>query len=154
MSSVKKKNSISISIDSQFPGIDVDTAKIKKLIKAVCRLFKIDKAAVNVIIADDVEIIRVNRKFLHRRHATDCISFDLSDEPDVLKIFDIIVNGQRAVREAQHRGHPAHAELALYITHGLLHNIGFDDSTASKAKKMHDTEDKILQQMGYGIIYG
>jgi ssRNA-specific RNase YbeY (16S rRNA maturation enzyme) len=34
-----------------------------------------------------------------------------------------------------------------------LHNIGFDDSTKEKAKKMHDTEDEILQQLGYGLVY-
>ena len=45
------------------------------------------------------------------------------------------------------------AELALYITHGLLHNLGFDDSTEMQAKKMHDTEDEILRQSGFGLVY-
>ena len=58
-----------------------------------------------------------------------------------------------AVRQANLRGHASQAELALYITHGLLHNLGFDDSTDSKARKMHDTEDNILQQLGYGFVY-
>ncbi len=58
-----------------------------------------------------------------------------------------------ALRQADLRGHSSQAELALYITHGLLHNLGFDDSTEDKAKKMHDMEDKILQQLGYGLVY-
>ena len=58
-----------------------------------------------------------------------------------------------AVRQANQRGHSSEAELALYITHGLLHNLGFDDSTKKQARKMHETEDKILQEFGYGIVY-
>ena len=65
----------------------------------------------------------------------------------------MVVNGEMAVREAKLRGHSSEAELALYITHGLLHNLGFDDSTQSQARKMHDTEDEILQQLGYGLVY-
>jgi probable rRNA maturation factor len=57
-----------------------------------------------------------------------------------------------AAREANVRGHSGEAELALYITHGLLHNLGFDDSTKRQAAKMHRTEDEILQQFGYGHI--
>jgi len=58
-----------------------------------------------------------------------------------------------AVRQAKQRGHSTEAELALYVTHGLLHNLGFDDATQSGAKKIHEEEDKILQQLGYGLVY-
>jgi rRNA maturation RNase YbeY len=71
----------------------------------------------------------------------------------VKKSFDIIVNAQKAVSEAKKRGHSPQAELALYITHGLLHNLGFDDLTAKKAKLMHRLEDEILQQQGFGRVY-
>jgi probable rRNA maturation factor len=58
-----------------------------------------------------------------------------------------------AVKQANMRGHSSEAELALYITHGLLHNFGFDDSTQKQAEKMHNIEDQILQQLGYGPVY-
>ena len=68
-------------------------------------------------------------------------------------MFELVVNGEMAVRQAKLRGHSGEAELALYVTHGLLHNLGFDDSTQNRAKKMHDTEDEILEQVGYGAVY-
>ena len=58
-----------------------------------------------------------------------------------------------AARQAAKRGHGAEAELALYITHGMLHNLGFDDTDPQQAKKMHETEDSLLQKQGFGIIY-
>jgi rRNA maturation RNase YbeY len=65
----------------------------------------------------------------------------------------LFVNAERAVKEARVRRHSAQAELALYITHALLHNLGFDDSDPKLAKKMHDTEDEILRQFGFGTVY-
>ncbi|RKY23526.1 MAG: rRNA maturation RNase YbeY, partial [Planctomycetota bacterium] len=67
--------------------------------------------------------------------------------------FELVLNGELAVKQANLRDHSAEAELALYITHGLLHNLGFDDDTEARAKEMHDAEDEILQQLDYGPVY-
>ena len=56
-------------------------------------------------------------------------------------------------RESKKRKHSIEAELALYITHGLLHNLGFSDEDTAGAGEMHAVEDKILQQAGFGIVY-
>ena len=134
--------------------IDFDPSKLKKLVKEICGRFNISNAAVSIAIVDDAGIIEVNKKFLDSSADTDVISFDLSDEPGRdERLFELVVNGQRAVTEAALRGHSTQSELALYITHGLLHNLGFDDCSKEAAKKMHDTEDEILQQMGFGAVY-
>ena len=113
------------------------------------------KTIVSIAIVDDAEIRKLNSRFLNRKSTTDCLSFGLSDNHGLRSpgLFELIVNGEMAVRQANSRGHSSEAELALYITHGLLHNLGFDDATDCKAKKMHDIEDKILQQLGYGLVY-
>lgn len=95
----------------------------------------------------------MNKTFLHRNTVTDCLSFDLSENGGGRKWFEIVVNGERAALLAKRRGHTAQAEMALYITHGLLHNLGFNDRSASQAKKMHLLEDEILQQQGFGPVY-
>lgn len=142
-----------IQIARNFKGININTNKIEKLVKNICNRFKLYKAVISIAILDDDEICRVNKQFLNRRFATDCLSFDLSDDADSAKSFEVVVNAEKAVRESGLRDHLAESELALYITHGLLHNLGFDDSTPTEAKKMHDIEDEILQQQGYGLVY-
>ena len=155
MASAKKDQKIIIQITNNFDGIDAPPSKIKKLVRAVVDRFKLSEATVSIAIVDDAEIRNLNSRFLNRKSNTDCLSFDLSDtqEPQSPKLFELIVNGEMAVRQANLRGHASQAELALYITHGLLHNLGFDDATDSKARKMHDMEDNILQQLGYGFVY-
>ena len=158
MASAKKDQEIVVQIANNFAGIDVRLSKIKKLVEAAFNLLSAGqstKTLVSIAIVDDDEIRKLNRRFLNRKSTTDCLSFDLSDTqgPQSPRLFELIVNGEMAVRQANLRGHSPEAELALYITHGLLHNLGFDDSTEPKAKKMHDMEDKFLQQLGYGLVY-
>jgi len=152
MGSVKQEQDIVVQIAKNFKDIDVNMPRLKKLVKAVCTRFKLSKATVGIAIVDDAEIRKVNKQFLNRSSTTDCLSFNLSDN-DARKSFELVVNAEKAVKEANLRGHSSEAELALYITHGLLHNLGFDDSTQGQAKKMHDAEDEILQQLGYGSVY-
>jgi len=154
-----------VQINKDFVDIDVNLSKLKRLVKGICSRFgqsdidkecsKSNEAAqyeIGIAIVDESEIKRANKQFLNRNVSTDCLSFDLSEEANK-KAFELIVNAEKALKEAALRGHSAEAELALYVTHGLLHNLGFDDSTNSRAKEMHDTEDEILQQHGYGFVY-
>jgi probable rRNA maturation factor len=127
--------------------------KFKKLVGAVCTRFGLRKAVVGIVIVDNKYIRKLNEKFLRCKSVTDCLAFDLSQAGDEQKSFELVVNGQLAKSEAIKRGHPAQAELALYITHGLLHNLGFDDHSPAQARKMHRLEDQILQQHGFGPVY-
>ena len=158
MASTKKDQHIVVQIANNFAGLDAPSSKIKKLVEAVFNDLspaRSSKTVVSIAIVDDAEIRKLNSRFLNRKSTTDCLSFDLSDSkgPHSPKLFELIVNGEMALRQANSRGHSSEAEIALYITHGLLHNLGFDDSTEPKAKKMHDFEDNILQQLGYGLVY-
>ena len=149
-----------VQIAKNFKDIDVCLPKLEKLVKAVCNRFTRNDVGdtryeISIAIVDDAEIRKLNRQFLNRKSTADCLSFDLSDDDTegAPKSFELVVNAEIAVKEADLRGHSSEAELALYITHGLLHNLGFDDSTQAQARKMHHTEDEILQQLGYGLVY-
>ena len=154
MASAKQKPDFVVQITKNFKNIDAPLPKLKKLVKITCNRFKLSKATISIAIVDDSQIRKLNNQFLNKDHPTDCLSFNLSDnKKSSVKSFEIVVNGEMAVRQAHLRGHSSEAELALYITHGLLHNLGFDDSTQKQAEKMHNIEDQILQQLGYGPVY-
>lgn len=145
---------IVVQIAKDFKNIDVSLPRLKKLVKATCSRFKLSRATISIAIVDDTQIREVNKQFLNCNYPTDCLSFDLSDnDTDAPKSFELVVNAEMAVRQANLRAHSSEAELALYITHGLLHNLGFDDSTRDQAQKTHDTEDEILKEQGYGLVY-
>ncbi len=145
---------VAVQIAKEFKNIDVCLPSLEKLVRAICNRFKLSKATISIAIVDDAQIRKVNKQFLNRDSTTDCLSFDLSDDDtNAPKSFELVVNAEMAVKEANSRNHSSEAELALYITHGLLHNLGFDDSSKDRLRKMRDTEDEILKQQGYGLVY-
>jgi probable rRNA maturation factor len=146
---------IVVHVNQDFKDLKVSAPSLKTLVREVCRRFGVSKAVVGVAIVGDRPIRQLNRRFMGRRGTTDCFSFDLSEAADRAdkRVFEIVVNGEKALREARRRGHRPQAELALYVTHALLHQMGFDDTTPSKARRMHRMEDEILQDLGYGVVY-
>jgi probable rRNA maturation factor len=144
-----------IEITHEGDETPADIPQLEALVRAICEKFGLSGATISVGIVDDAQITELNERFLDHEGTTDCLSFDLSDDddPDAPRVFDLIVNAQMAARQAAGRGHSAQAELALYVTHGLLHQLGFDDATAEQARKMHETEDEILQHAGFGVVY-
>jgi probable rRNA maturation factor len=119
---------VTIYFRRDFKGIRFPPRKFEKLVRSVCKCFGLANATVGIAVVGNNRIRKLNMQFLNRKTGTDCLSFDLSEHKDNRKWFELIVNGQRAAKEAAERGHSAQAELALYITHGLLHNLGFDDT--------------------------
>jgi len=123
------------------------------MLQEICRRKRVKAVVLNVHITDSRQIKKVNRKYLNSTRDTDVISFDLSDSFEPLRHFDLIVNAEMAQKKADRFGHKFESELALYVIHGLLHNLGYDDIEPEKAKKMHRMEDKILIEFGYGAAY-
>ena len=154
MNAKRQDRNVAIQITKNFKAAAADLSALKKSVKNICRRFKLSKVNISIALVGDAEIMRLNKKFLNHNRTTDCLSFDLSDNDGLdTKVFELVVNAELAAREAKLRGHSSQAELMLYITHGLLHNLGFDDSTPPKARKMHDAEDEILQQEGFGKVF-
>ena len=145
------ENKITVEFDLECNKVEFDRGKLGEMLRTVCPRFGCDEAEVVIAILDDAAICELNSKFLGSRTSTDVISFDTSQDDS--RHFDLAVNAEMAASQAKSRGHGAEAELALYVLHGLLHNLGFDDADAAKAEKMHKTEDDVLQRCGYGVVY-
>lgn len=148
-----EKTDITVEITGDCPDLEAGFDRFRQLTDLICKRFKTARATVSIAIVNDEVIQKVNKEFLNESHKTDVISFDLSDETDAEVHFELIVNADEAARQAQTRNHSIEAEIALYITHGLLHNLGFDDGQDDQSRTMHQMEDEILVLAGFGPVY-
>jgi probable rRNA maturation factor len=148
----KKTSGIVVDFTGDCDLFEVDLARLKRMATGTIRHASIRNASFTVSITDDKGITAINKKYLGHKGSTDVISFDLSDEKGP-RVFDITVNAQCAARQACKRGHSGESELALYVIHGLLHCLGYDDLKAKDAAAMHAREDEILEAHGYGRTY-
>lgn len=147
------RNNTAVEIADDFGCLQLDAERLKKMVSSVCERFDVQNATISIAVVGNETIRKLNRQFLDRDRTTDVISFDLSEDSGS-KMFEVVVNGRRAIEQAKLRGHEAESELALYVLHGLLHNLGFDDSPGRQVRKMRNTEGLILKQFGYGAVYG
>lgn len=131
----------------------IDLPRLETLIGAICDEFDVRSVHIQISLVDDDGMIAVHQQFLDQATTTDVMSFDLSDDFEDVRTFQIVVNLDMARRQAKQRGHSVLSELALYMTHGLLHQLGFDDHDPQAAEIMHEKEDTILQQQGFGVTY-
>lgn len=149
MARAGKKIKIMVQVDP----LPADVRRLKAVAEAVLRRFRAQSAITTITVVDDAQMRRVHVEFLRKRSTTDVVSFDLTDEFERQRVFEVVINADFAARQACKRGHSTEAELALYVVHGLLHNLGFDDGSVEQAEKMHHTEDVILKKLGYGSVY-
>ena len=58
---------------------------------------------------------------------------------------------ETARRVAQQHGTPMRAEVALYIVHGILHTVGYDDKEHAARRAMRAAEREILTQLRLNV---
>lgn len=98
---------------------------------------------VAVLWTDDDGIAELHGRFLDDPTETDVMSFE-TDEHSI----DVVVNVARAERESERRGVDRDAELTLYVVHGVLHCLGYDDHDDEERRAMRDAETRVLQALG------
>ena len=94
-----------------------------------------------IVITGDRAIRLLNRRFLQVDAPTDVLAFS-SDEAGYLG--DIVISYETASRNAQAFNWRVGDELSLLVVHGVLHLLGYDDSTHRAHKKMWKRQEDIL----------
>jgi probable rRNA maturation factor len=64
---------------------------------------------------------------------------------------DVIISFPRAEVQAAEAGHSVQAELQLLAIHGVLHLLGYDDTTEGQRAEMWTVQSEILHSMGIEV---
>lgn len=97
----------------------------------------------SIYFVEEKKISQLHEEFFQDPTSTDCISFPI-DESFLGEIF---VCPQVALRYAQKRKTDPYQEVALYIIHGLLHLIGFDDLEEKERRAMRKKEKSCMRYL-------
>ena len=133
---------------------DIDISEIESICMKVINGENVNSADVNIIIVGDEDITALKKEYFDIDQTTDVISFNVSDDQDSNLELEIVVNAELAARECKKNNFPPKSELILYIVHGLLHQLGYDDQTEDEYIKMHNRENQILEELGIGKVFG
>ncbi len=133
-----------IEITSHQDAIRVPRKRIAELIAFAAGEEGVRIAEVDVAVVASEEIATLNHRYLRHAGETDVLSFDLSDADTPGLSAQIVICGDVARRQADLRNTTIQREALLYVLHGLLHLIGYDDTGIRSAARMHAREDEIL----------
>lgn len=107
---------------------------------------------VSIVFVDDAEIRKLNAKYRGRNEPTDVLAFPMSGAGDAVPqreiLGDVVVSAERALSYAEEHGLKVEDELSLYSIHGILHLLGYDDTTGADAGKMRRREKELLGEAG------
>ena len=100
-------------------------------------------AQISVSFVDNTTIHLLNRRYLNHDYPTDVITFPLSADP--LEA-EIVIGREYAQQPAQQAGWTIAEEIALYLVHGLLHLLDYDDHADDERERMHARQHELLMQ--------
>jgi probable rRNA maturation factor len=100
------------------------------------------------VFCDNHFIVRLNKKTFGLKNATDVISFPMMGGLDKGYLGEVVISVEEADRSAGGYGNTWRKELMLYLIHGILHLIGYDDLTKVEKSKMDKKQQDILKSLG------
>ena len=98
---------------------------------------------INYIFCSDNHLLTMNQQYLNHNTLTDIITFDNTEEADMLEA-DIFISIDRVRENASGLNKNFNDELDRVVIHGLLHLLGLNDKTEAGKKEMREKEDACL----------
>ncbi len=133
-------------ISSSQQAIRVPRKRLAELVNFVTVSESAYLRRVDLAVVGAEEMAELNRRYLRHAGATDVLSFDVSGPGEQGRVLQVIVCGPVAVAEAERRGLRPQHELMLYVIHGLLHQLGYDDADPQDAERMSARQVELLGQ--------
>lgn len=133
--------------DRQQANFDADA--LVSAIQMIADDHQINHAEISVAVVDDPTIRKLNKQYLAHDYETDVISFVLDwNETTGNLVGQLIVSTDTAAELAVDVGGTMQDELLLYVIHGMLHLVGYDDKHPPAADEMRHAERKYLAKFG------
>lgn len=141
-------------------SVDIDVAELRELAELVLGEEGYPPSTeVTILLVADDEMSGYNQRFLDREGATDVLAFpveqlipglvpDLDPQGPPLMAGDVVIAPDYVARQAEEHGVSLGDEMALMITHGVLHLLGYDHETDEEAEMMERRERHILGKTG------
>jgi len=143
---------IAVHVSDQQTALEVDADRLRTAVESILADAGIRRAEISLALVDDPTMQRLNREFLEHDYPTDVLSFVLEREADSLE-GEVIVSTDFAIRSAAEYGWAPADEVLLYVIHGLLHLVGYDDLEPELQAEMRDRERHYLGQFGLAPRY-
>jgi probable rRNA maturation factor len=110
------------------------------------------EAELSLLFVNDLQIQRLNRRYLHRDQPTNVLAFPMREgefstlHPHLLG--DLVISIETAKRQSNRFGLDKAEMVILLMIHGVLHLIGYDhEGTKKQAREMTLKQKELFQHV-------
>ena len=138
-----------VAVINRQDRVPVDRRKIGAAARRILNRLGYKGYELTVVLVDDREITRLNRRYFRRNRPTNVISFPMMEGTPLslqAKILgDVIISADTARRDAEEVGKRAGEEILFLLIHGILHLAGYDHEGARRERlKMEEKERELF----------
>lgn len=151
-----------IYLKQDCPRIKVSETTLVKIATKILKDLGFKKAVLSVVLVDDREMRKLNRRYLRHAWSTDVLAFSqqrfsghlkktvparVLARKDIDFLGDIALCLPTIRTQAREYEHTFEEELHYCLCHGILHLMGYEDKNRTAFKKMHRKQSQILTRV-------
>jgi probable rRNA maturation factor len=129
-------------VDDDQSDLYLDTELIAPIVEQVLAHFEEHAEELSVRFVSEPEMCQLHDQYLGDPSPTDCMSFPMDEEGEYRVLGDIVISPSAALAYPD-----PYEEVTLYLVHGILHLIGYDDVDPSDRAKMREAESSVMGRL-------
>ncbi len=129
---------MTINVANLQKKVRLNPQRIQKILTTILRRERIQDVSLSVAFVTARKIRALNQKFLKHRYPTDVLAFNLKDT------WEIVISTDAAVQNAKRFKTSVQKEITLYLIHGILHLLGYNDHNSKDIQKMREKERELV----------
>lgn len=132
-----------VNFKNQQKALSFHAREVKSIVREIIHFEGFACDEVSVYLVSKRKIAKLHAVYFNDPTPTDCISFPL----DSSFLGEVFVCPEVAVEYAKRHGLDPYQETTLYIIHGLLHLMGYDDIHSKDRQAMRRAERRHLKHL-------
>jgi probable rRNA maturation factor len=160
-----QRNDYTIDVNDDQSRVAIDPARLESIATELLQLEEVAAAEISVALIDGGTMRELNRQHLDHDYDTDVLSFLLEcDEPTASRSDaprgagktiegEVLISTDVAAKAAVDFGWSVESEVILYMVHGLLHLVGYDDQSDDDKAIMRGRERYHLARWDLHPVY-
>ena len=129
----------------------IEKKKLHQYVKFITQDLNLSLRSLEINFINSKAIKEINKKFLSHDYSTDIITFNYSEAQNIID-GEIFISVDDAKENAKKFKVKFQEEIGRLVVHGILHLIGFDDTTPDQRKKMKNQENQLLKKNKFILL--
>lgn len=142
-----------VDVDDNQEDLQLDIASVAPLAEAVLELEGARANELSVQFVDAVACSEIHARHFNDPSITDCMSFPMDPPDSEYRVLgDVVVCPHVAIDYCAEHGGDPREETSLYLVHGILHLLGYNDIGEDDRAAMRAAEERHMDNLRHNQL--